>query len=134
MGGWWHEKVVSVFSVGHPKSHFLVPKIGQFCKKWLFSGAKKWDFGCPKLKTETTFSCQHPPKMVEWTFVLYVYHFLVGFQPNLKNCIFCTVLEPFSQQHGQKNKSAGRGGQTHQNVQKIFFSCFSYETTIETTW
>ena len=35
--------------------------------KWAllaFSGARKWDFERPNPKTETTFSCQHPLKMV----------------------------------------------------------------------
>ena len=44
--------------------------------------------------------------MVECMFVLCVYHFWVGFKPILENCIFWTVLEPFSQQHGQKTKIA----------------------------
>ena len=34
-------------------------------KKCPFSGARKWDFGCPNPKTETNFSRQHPPKMME---------------------------------------------------------------------
>ena len=34
-------------------------------KKCPFSGARKWDFGCPNPKTETNFSRQHPPKMVD---------------------------------------------------------------------
>ena len=33
--------------------------------KWPFSGAKKWDLGCPNPKTETTFCRQLSPKMVE---------------------------------------------------------------------
>ena len=32
-------------------------------------------FECPNQKTETTFSRQHPPKMVEQVFVLFIYHF-----------------------------------------------------------
>ena len=35
------------------------------CQKCPFSGSRKWDFACPNPKTETTFSRQHPPKMVE---------------------------------------------------------------------
>ena len=38
-------------------------------------------------------------------FVLCVYHFWVSFKQILDNRIFWTVLEPFSQQHGQKTKS-----------------------------
>ena len=34
-------------------------------QKWPFSGALQWNFECPNPKTETTFSRQHPPKMVE---------------------------------------------------------------------
>ena len=37
--------------------------------------AQKWDFKRPNPKSETTFSRQHPPKMVDLTFVLCVYHF-----------------------------------------------------------
>ena len=37
----------------------------RICLKCPFSGARKWDFECPNKKNETTFSCQHPPKMVE---------------------------------------------------------------------
>ena len=70
-----HEKLFSIFSFGHPKCHFFVPKIVHLWQKCLFSGAKKWYFGWPKLKTKTTFSCQHPPKMAEKTFVPCVYHF-----------------------------------------------------------
>ena len=36
-----------------------------FCQKCPFSGAQKWDFECPNPKSETTFSRQHPPKMVK---------------------------------------------------------------------
>ena len=105
LGGCWHEKVVSVFSFGNPKSLFLALENGHFCQKCPFSGAKKWHFERPNLKTETTFSSQHPPKMVDYMFVLCVYHIWVGFKTILENCIFCTVLEPFSQQHGQKTRS-----------------------------
>ena len=48
-----------------PKYRFLVPETRYFWQKCVFSGAKKWYFGCPKLKTETTFSGQLPLKMVE---------------------------------------------------------------------
>ena len=40
-----------------------------------FLGARKWDFECPNPKSETTFSRQHPTKMVEEVFVLFIYHF-----------------------------------------------------------
>ena len=36
-----------------------------FCQKCPFSGARKWVLERPNKKTETTFSRQHPPKMVE---------------------------------------------------------------------
>ena len=58
------KKVVSVFRFGHSKTHFWAPKNGHFCQKCPFSGAQKWDFECPNPKSETTFSRQHPPKMV----------------------------------------------------------------------
>ena len=48
-----------------------------FCRKCPFSSAKKWDFCCRNKKMETTFQCQHPPKMVNYLFVLCVYHFWV---------------------------------------------------------
>ena len=44
--------------------------------------------------------------MVEYMFVLCVYHFWVGFKLDLENCTFWTVLDPFSQQHGKKTKLA----------------------------
>ena len=75
LGGCWREKVVSVFRFGHSKTHFRAPKNGHFCQKCPFSGAQKWDFECPNPKSETTFSRQHPPKMVEKVFVLLIYHF-----------------------------------------------------------
>ena len=43
---------------------------GKFWQKCPFSIAKKWHFGCRYKKTETTFQCQYPPKMVKDTFVL----------------------------------------------------------------
>ena len=43
------------------------------------------------LKTETTFSRQHPPKLVVYTFVSCAYHIWVGFQPILNLILF----EPF---------------------------------------
>ena len=39
-------------------------------------------------------------------FVLCGNHFWVFFKAILENCIFWTVLGPFSQQHGQKTKIA----------------------------
>ena len=42
--------------------------------KWAllaFSGARKWDFKRPNPKTETTFSRQHTPKMVELPFTTF---------------------------------------------------------------
>ena len=42
-----------------------MPENGHFWGKCPFSGAQKWDFECPNPKSETTFSRQHPPKMVE---------------------------------------------------------------------
>ena len=41
-----------------------MPENGHFWGKCPFSGAQKWDFECPNPKSETTFSRQHPPKMV----------------------------------------------------------------------
>ena len=52
-----------------------MPENGHFWGKCPFSGAQKWDFECPNPKSETTFSRQHPPKMVEQVFVLFIYHF-----------------------------------------------------------
>ena len=43
-------------------------KMGSFdrnCQKCPYPGAEKWDFKCPNPKKETTFSRQHPLKMVE---------------------------------------------------------------------
>ena len=73
--------------------------MGTFCnfgQKCPYSGAQKWDFECRYPKTEATFSCQHSPKMVEWTFVSCVYHFWVRNQQILKKCTFWTVLSRFS--------------------------------------
>ena len=75
LGGCWREKVVSDFGFGHSKSHFWAPENGHFWQKCPFLGAQKWVFECPNRKTETTFSRQHPPKMVEQVFVLFIYHF-----------------------------------------------------------
>ena len=44
----------------------------------------KWDEGRPKLKTETTFSREHPLKTVEQTSVLHIYQFWVEFETILK--------------------------------------------------
>ena len=64
LGGCWHYKVVSVFLFPHPKCHFLALENGHFCRKCPFSCAKKWHFGSRNKKTDTTFYCQLPPKMV----------------------------------------------------------------------
>ena len=69
---------------------------GQNCQKCPCSGAQKWDFERPKPKTETTFSRQHPPKMVEQTFVSCVFQFWMSIKQILKNCIFWAVLSRFS--------------------------------------
>ena len=50
-------------------------RICLLCVFWPFSGGQKWDFEWPNPKSETTFSRQHPPKMVEEVFVLSIYHF-----------------------------------------------------------
>ena len=59
--------------IGIQKQHHYIYILG--CQKCLFSGARKWDFERPNPKTETTFSRQHPPKMVDLTLVSCVYHF-----------------------------------------------------------
>ena len=73
--------------------------MGTFCnfgQKCPYSGAQKCDFECRYPKTKATFSCQHSPKMVEWTFVSCVYHFWVRNQQIFKKCTFWTVLSRFS--------------------------------------
>ena len=64
-------------------------------------------FKCQKMALRTAKSynglqkpCETPPKMVDQTFHSCVYHFWVGFKPILENCVFQTVLEPFSQPNG----------------------------------
>ena len=45
-----------------------ISEFAYFSSKWAllaFSGARKWDFERPNQKTETTFSREHPPKMVD---------------------------------------------------------------------
>ena len=73
--------------------------MGTFCnfgQKCPYSGAQKCDFECRYPKTKATFSCQHSPKMVEWTFVSCVFHFWMRNQQILKKCTFWTVLSCFS--------------------------------------
>ena len=48
-----------------------------------------------KTKNGDHFSCQHPSKMVDYLFVLCIYHFQVGFKPIFKNRIFLIVFELF---------------------------------------
>ena len=43
-------------------------------------------------KMETTFSCQHPSKVVDYMIFLCVYHLWVGFKSILKFCFFCAVF------------------------------------------
>ena len=83
---------ISLRIFGHPN----MGTFGQNCRKCPYSGAQKWDFECRYPKTEATFSCQHSPKMVEWTFVSCVYHFWVRNQQIFKKCTFWTVLSRFS--------------------------------------
>ena len=45
--------------------HLIMGTFDNFGQKCPCSGAQKWDFKRPKLKKGTTFSRQHPPKMVE---------------------------------------------------------------------
>ena len=45
--------------------HLNMGTFDDFGQKCPCSGAQKWDFKRPKPKTETTFSCQYPPKMVD---------------------------------------------------------------------
>ena len=80
-----------------------------------FFGTLKWAllakvpiFKCQKMALRTAKSknglqkpCETPPKMVDQTFHSCVYHFWVGFKPILENCVFQTVLEPFSQPNGR---------------------------------
>ena len=53
----WREKSGLCFSLllGHPKSHFWAIENRPFCQKCPILGTKKWDFGCPILKTFETF-------------------------------------------------------------------------------
>ena len=60
----------------------------------------------PKSRKGLQKSRKTPPKMVEQTFDSCVYHFWVDFKQISENRIFRTVLEPFSQQQGQKTKFA----------------------------
>ena len=68
--GWLALQVISVFLFQRPKCHFLALENGNFWQKCAFSSAKKWHFGRWNKKTETTFKYQHPPKMVDYMFVL----------------------------------------------------------------
>ena len=63
-------------------AHIQVPKNGGFERRYP--------------KTEATFSRQHSPKMVEWTFVSWVFHFWLRNQQIFKKCTFWTVLSRFS--------------------------------------
>ena len=56
--------------------------------------------------------------MVDYMFVLCVYHFWVDFRPILVNCIFWTILEPFSQLDGQKTIRA-KGHPKERSNQKV---------------
>ena len=60
------------------------------------------------LKTETTFSRQHPPKLVVYTFVSCAYHIWVGFQPILNLILF----EPFQPKYSL-NKMLYQTGQDY---------------------
>ena len=70
-----------------------------FCiKKRPFSviwGAKKWVFGRPNKKTDTTFCCQLYPKMVDETLVSYEYHYWVSFGQFLKIAYFRLIFGRF---------------------------------------
>ena len=71
-------------------------------------------------KTKTTFQCQHPPKMVQNTFVLCVQHFWVGFKPIFKIWLFGAVLPSKNDQ----NDKGVDGGLKIICFQKFFFILF----------
>ena len=73
---------------GTQSTVFWYPKLGTFAKSGCFQVPKNGTSGAQNKKTETTSSCQHPPKMVDKAFVLCVYHFWMGFKPISKNCTF----------------------------------------------
>ena len=130
LGGCWREKVVSVFRFGHSKTHFRAPKNGHFCQKCPFSGAQKWDFECPNPKSETTFSRQHPPKMVEQVFVLFIYHFWTRNRQILNFEHFELVLARF---YSVKRAFSTKWWPGEENAPKIFFFAFLVFFHIDTT-
>ena len=98
-GGVRVKKWSPFFDLGAQTPIFGHPNLGTFdrnCQKCPYPGVEKWDFKCPNPKKETTFSRQHPLKMVEKTFVLCVYHFWKSNRLNLKKCTFWTILSRFS--------------------------------------
>ena len=76
-----------------PKTQFFAP---QNHWKWPFSGAKKWDFGRPNPKKDTTFYRQLYPKMVDETLVSYEIHFRASFGQILKIAYFRLNFGRFS--------------------------------------
>ena len=74
-------------------------------KKCSILGTKNGSMGARIQKRRPLFSCQYPPKSMERTFVLCVYHFCVNFKPILKFCSFWTVFGPFYLEQQTKIKS-----------------------------
>ena len=61
----------------------------------VIGGPKKWVFGRPNKKTDTTFCCQLYPKMMDETLVSYEYHYWVSFGQILKMAYFRLIFGRF---------------------------------------
>ena len=108
-----------------------MPENGHFGGKCPFSGAQKWDFECPNPKSETTFSRQHPPKMVEQVFVLFIYHFWTRNRQILNFEHFELVLACF---YSVKRAFSTKWWPGQENAPKIIFFAFLVSFHINTTY
>ena len=80
-------------------------KTNTYSKSAQFWVPKNGTMGARFQKWRPLFSCQYPPKSVEQTFVLCVYHLCVNFKPILKFYSFWTVFGPFYLEQQTKIKS-----------------------------
>ena len=82
------------FYSGIRRPKFFAPENSHF--QWFGNwAAKKWVFGRPNKKTDTTFCRQLYPKMVDETLVSYEYHYWVSFGQILKMAYFRLIFGRF---------------------------------------
>ena len=86
-----HYELHNFFDLGIGSPIFFTQK-RPFSVIW---GAKKWVFGRPNKKTDTTFCRQLYPKMVDETLVSLEYHYRVSFGPNSKTAYIRLIFGRF---------------------------------------